>query len=141
MKSSRSRPAEFSGRGFTLAEVLAAMLVLAIVIPVALQGLTVASRAGLVGTRKAAAMHVAERVLNEQFVTGQLSQSRASGSITEDDVTYPWTLETSTWPQDTMTKVTVHVEFTVQGTQYEVSASTLVSATSSTSSTTTAATQ
>lgn len=124
MRFSPSSPAK-ARRAFTLAEVLAAMLVMAIVIPVVLQGLSVASRAGTLGTRKAAAMRVAERVLNEQFVTGQLTQAQGGGTVAEGDTTYRWTLESGTWPQDAMTQVTVHVTFTVQGTDYEVSAGTL----------------
>jgi len=126
MKFSRSPLAEISRRGFTLAEVLAALLVMAIVIPVAMQGLSVASRSGLVGARKATAMRIAERVLNEQFVTGQLNQSQTSGTVTEGGTDYPWTIESSTWPTDAMTQVTVHFTFTVQGNNYEVSASTLI---------------
>src|SRR5476649_1746550 len=105
-------------RAFTLAEVLAALLVMAIVIPVAMQGMSIASRAGIAGVRKATAMRVAERVLNEQFVTGQLTQNTGSGSVIEGDTTYPWTLDSVTWPQDAMTQITVTVTFTVQGTDY-----------------------
>ena len=83
MKSSPTLRTKISRRAFTLVEVLAAMLVMAIVIPVAMQGMSIASRAGILGTRKAAAMRVAERVLNEQFITGQLTQSTASGSVSE----------------------------------------------------------
>ena len=39
--------------GFTLAEVLAALLFLAILIPVTMHGVSVASRAGILGQRKA----------------------------------------------------------------------------------------
>jgi len=106
-------------------EVLAAMLVMAIVIPVAMEGMSIASRAGIAGVRKATAMRVAERVLNEQFVTGQLIQNTASGSVVEGDTTYPWSLDSVTWPQDAMTQITVTVTFTVQGTDYHVSVSTL----------------
>ncbi len=139
MKFSLPRPTDLR-RGFTLAEVLAAMLVMAIIIPVALQGMAVASRAGLMGTRKATAMRVAERVLNEQFVTGQLTQSAASGTTTEGDTAYPWRIESATWPQDTMTQVTVRVTFTVQGSEYEVSASTLIDPASNSVTTTTGTT-
>jgi type II secretory pathway pseudopilin PulG len=105
--------------------VLAAMLVMAIVIPVALQGVSIANRAAMLGQRKAAAMRVAERMLNELFITGQLNQSTASGSVTEGDTTFPWTMQTTTWPLDAMTEVTVNVTFTVQGNNYNISASTL----------------
>ena len=57
------------GRGaFTLAEVLAALAFMAIVIPVAIQGLRIANLAGQVGQRKAAAGRIAERVLNEWII-------------------------------------------------------------------------
>src|SRR5215469_14289664 len=54
---------------FTLAEVLAAMLFLAIVIPAALEALHVAGLAGEVAARKGAAARLADRLLNESIVT------------------------------------------------------------------------
>jgi type II secretory pathway pseudopilin PulG len=118
----RHRPGE---GGFTLAEVLAALLFMAIVIPVALHGMSVASRAGVLGQRKAAAMRVGERVLNELAITGEWNQGGTGGSITEGDTTYAWTMQSATWPSDAMTQVTVQVTFTVQGSDYSVSLSTL----------------
>ncbi len=125
MKSFPTLQTEIPPRAFTLVEVLAALLVMAIVIPVAMQGMSIASRAGILGERKAAAMLVAERVLNEQFITGQLTQNAASGSVSEGDLIYPWTMQSVAWPQDAMTQVTVQVTFTVQGNNYTVSATTL----------------
>lgn len=121
-------------KGFTLAEVLAALLFMAIVIPVAMQGMSVASRAGILGQRKAAAIRVAERVIAEQLLTGTLSATTSSGSIEEDDVTYPWTMTSETWPEDTMTEITVKVSFDLQGRTYDVSASTLYDPNASSSS-------
>lgn len=135
MKFSRTLRSELSRRAFTLAEVLAAMLVMAIVIPVAMEGISIANRAAILSQRKATAMRVAERMLNELFITSQLNQSTASGSVTEGDTAYPWTMQTTTWPLDTMTEVTVNVTFTVQGKTLSISASTLVDS-SSTSTTT-----
>jgi prepilin-type N-terminal cleavage/methylation domain-containing protein len=125
MKFAPSLRVKFSRRAFTLAEVLAALLVMAIVIPVAMQGMSIASRAALLGQRKAAAMRVAERMINELFVTGQLNQNTASGSVAEGDTTYPWTMQSTSWPLDAMTEITVTVTFTVQGNNYNISASTL----------------
>jgi prepilin-type N-terminal cleavage/methylation domain-containing protein len=122
MRSSR-RP--FHHRGFTLVEVLAALLFMAIIIPVAMQGMSIASRAGILGQRKAAAMRIAERVLAEAFVTGQLNQSSATGSIEEGSVSYPWSLTSQTWSEDALTEVTVQVSFDVQGNTYDVSLSTV----------------
>src|SRR5215813_10470256 len=67
--------------GFTLAEVLAALVFMAILIPVALEGLSIASRAGEVAVRKSEAGLVAERVLNESVVTTNWLQSAQSGSV------------------------------------------------------------
>ncbi len=111
--------------GFTLVEVLAALLMMAIVIPVAMQGMSVASRAGNLGLRKAAAMRIADRVMDELVATNQISQSSASGTQTDGDTTYNWTMQTTTWPLDSMTQMTVQVTFTLQGTNYQVSADTL----------------
>jgi len=136
MKSSRS-PRTDARRGFTLVEVLAALLLMAIVIPVAMQGMSMASRAGILGQRKAAAMLVAERVLNELVLTGQMNQSTASGTVVDGDTTYPWTMASQPWPEDTMTEVTVHVSFTMQGNTYDVSTSTLFDPTALSLNTTT----
>lgn len=111
--------------GFTLAEVLAALLFMAIVIPVAMQGVSVASRAGVMGQRKAAAMRIVERVLDEQVATGQIAQATPSGTVVDGDLSYPWTLTTQSWTEDSMTVLTVRVTFAVQGKSFDVAASTL----------------
>lgn len=128
MKSCHSRRADIAGpgrRGFTLVEVLASLLLMAIIIPVAMQGMSIASRAGLVSQRKAAAMRVAERVMDEMIATNQLAQNSTSGNQPDGDTTYAWTMAAEPWSADTMTQLTVHVTFTVQGHDYQVAASTL----------------
>lgn len=123
-------------RGFTLAEVLAALLFMAIVIPVAMQGMYAASRAGTLGQRKAAAMRIAERVLDETIVLHQVTTSSGYGTITEGANDYPWTLRSEPWSEDgAMTLVTARVTFAVQGDTYEVAASTLYDASGSATST------
>lgn len=115
-------------RGFTLAEVLAALLFMAILIPITMQGVSVASRAGTLGQRKAVAMRIAERVLEEQIVSGQIGMGVPYGSIVEGDLAYPWTLKSDPWAEDPaigLTVVSVRVEFTVQGNVYDITASTL----------------
>src|SRR4051812_527697 len=92
--------------GYTLVEVLAALLFMAIVIPVAMHGVSVASRAGTLGQRKSAAVRVAERVLDEAYITGQLGTTATNGTTTDGDTTYAWTLQTAAWTEDTMTTAT-----------------------------------
>jgi type II secretory pathway pseudopilin PulG len=114
--------------GFTLAEVLAALLFMAILIPVTMHGVSVASRTGILGQRRAAAMRIAERVLDEQILSGQMATATPYGSITEGDLIYSWTMRSDPWPEDlliTMNVVTIRVEFNVQGHTYDVAVSTL----------------
>ena len=116
--------------GFTLAEVLAALVFMAIVIPVAVQGLRVANLAGQVGERKAVAIRIAERALSELVVTRQWQTSAQNGSIQEGPVPYRWTMRLEPWNQGALRLLTVQVTFPVQGQDYDVRLSTLVDTTS-----------
>lgn len=120
---------------------------MAILVPVTMQGVTVASRAGTLGQRKATAVRIAERVLDEQIVSRLVGTGTPYGTITEGDLAYPWTLKSDAWTEDeasTLEIVTVRVEFNVQGITYDVSASTLydptITTTTVTSTTPTTAT-
>jgi len=124
--------------GFTLAEMLAALAFMSIVIPVAVNAIRVASQAGQVAERRMVAMRIADRVLNEIVVTEQANQGVLSGSIQEGDRAFDWTMESEQWTEDYMTLLSVRVVFQVQGQDYDVLLSTLVdlSETSTTNSTT-----
>ena len=115
--------------GFTLAEALAALAFLAIVIPVAVEGLRVANQAGQVADRKAAAARVADRVLNEMLVTKQWQQASSSGNVREGRLNYQWRLLNEAWEQDSLKLLTVLVTYSVQGQDYDVRLSTVVDAT------------
>ena len=81
-----SRPSRAVSRAraaFTLAEVLAALAFMAIVIPVAMEGLRVANQAGQVGERKAVAARIADRVLNERVLGGSSVSAAQKGPIPE----------------------------------------------------------
>ncbi|HNQ89206.1 MAG TPA: prepilin-type N-terminal cleavage/methylation domain-containing protein [Verrucomicrobiota bacterium] len=117
--------------GFTLVEVLAAMVFLAILLPVAVEGLRVASRAGMVSERKGVAARVAERVLNEYVVTRDTQRMANTGTVQEGALTYLWSVEENTWSEDSMTEVTVEVRFGVQGLEHTVQLVTLVDSSTS----------
>jgi general secretion pathway protein I len=111
---------------FTLVEVLAALAFMAIVIPVAVDGLRIANRAGQVGQRKAVAARIAERVLNEVVITGQFRSTTQNGTVQEGVQAYQWIMRSEPWPMDAMLLVTVQVNFPVQGREFDVRLSTLV---------------
>ena len=112
---------------FTLAEVLAALLFLAIVIPAAVEAFHISSLAGEVAARKGAAARVAERILNESLVTTNWNHGTQNGTATEGALDFQWTLSSETWPQGAMQLVTAEVKFMAKGHDYSVKLSTLAS--------------
>ncbi len=115
--------------GFTLAEVLAALLLMAIVIPVALQGLHVASTAGEVGQRKMVAARIGNKVISELKVMAQLQNTGQTGVVQEHGLSYRWTVKNEPWTEDALSQMTVAsvtVSFPVQGKNFDVRLSTLV---------------
>jgi type II secretory pathway pseudopilin PulG len=145
MRFTRTSPrfcaAERRRAGFTLAEVLAALLFMAIVIPVAVEAVRVAGQAGLVAARKAVAARLADRVLNELVATGQWQRTTRGGSLFEGPHEYQWQLDNEPWEFGVLRLLTVRMAYTVQGREYTALLSTLVdpaaSATTTTSSTAT----
>lgn len=110
---------------FTLAETMVALLLLAIVIPVAVEAISAASLSGEVAARKGAAARVADRILNESLVTTNWSSAQ-SGTASEGVLDFQWTLSSQTWPQDSaMQLVTAEVKFQAQGKDYSVKLNTL----------------
>ena len=129
---------------FTLAEVLAALVFMAIVIPVSIEALRIANLAGQVGQRKLAAARVAERLLNEVVVTRQTQITSQKGVTNEGQQQFEWTLRSEPWSEESMLLVSADVTFPVQGKEYNVTLSTLIDNTtlmnSSTNTTTTPST-
>ena len=121
-KCSASRSA---ASAFTLAEVLAALMFMAIVIPVAVHGLQISGRAGALAERKREAVRVAERILNESIVTTNWNKSSLSGTVMEADREYRWTLRTESWSESAMQLLCVEVTFPVQGEDHAVQLNTL----------------
>ena len=124
----RQRPSNGCGlqAGFTLAEVLAAMLFMAIVIPVAMEGLRIASRAGSVAGRKGVAVQLADSKLNELIVTGQWRNTGQGGTFGEQWPGYRWAIKNELWSEGAMRLITVEVTYPAQNQEYSVRLSTLV---------------
>ncbi len=95
----RGRQHRTGESAFTLAEVLAALLFMAIVIPVAIQGLRIASLAGEVAERKAQAARIAETLLNENIISSNLTQSSFSGTVSEGMRDFQYTIRNEQWTQ------------------------------------------
>jgi prepilin-type N-terminal cleavage/methylation domain-containing protein len=113
-------------RAFTLVEVLASLMLIALVVPVAMEAMSVASRAGELGRRKAAAVRVGERVLGQLLAEGQLASGNSSGVAQEGPFEYPWAVRVENWPEDALQQATVTVTFSVRGATQEIALATLL---------------
>ena len=137
--------------GFTLVEVLASLLFLAIAVPAIVGALGVASRASEIAERSSIAGNLAENKLNEMLL-GNAWQSAAqpAGDFGADFPYYRWQMATQTWAGNTantgttsasalgagtLTELSVEVFYPVQGSEHSVRLTTLVGATTTTTTT------
>jgi type II secretory pathway pseudopilin PulG len=105
---------------FTFAEVLAAMLFMAIVIPVALRAVQIASGAGVAAQRKSTATRLADLKLNEVMLTGVWSNSAPHGAFDGRYTDYGWNCRTERWLDENMRLVSVEVTYKVRTRNYSV---------------------
>ena len=124
--SKATLPGQTQQRGFTFVEILAAMLFMAIVVPVTVEGIMIANRAGVAAERKRVAVGLADMLLTEKVVTEEWRDGEQQGDFGEDWPEYNWVLRNETWEEDGMRLISVEVQFQVQGRDYSVSLSTLV---------------
>lgn len=102
------------------------MLFMAIVVPVAVQGIALASRAGTIAERKIVASQLADSFLSELVVLETWQSSPGSGTFPNTQGEYQWSLLQRTWEVDQMIYLEVMVAFQVQGREHVVRTSTLV---------------
>ncbi len=141
MKFATATDKKRGASAFTLVEVLAALMFMAIVIPVAVDALRIASLSGEFATRKAEAARVADQILNESIVTTNWN-SAMNSTVIENGHEFRCTLNSQNWLQDsTMLLLTAEVSFSAGGRQCSVRLNTLVNPASSSVTTTMAGLQ
>ena len=126
MNISRFRQRIRSRAGFTFAEVLAALVFMAIVIPVVMQGISIANRAGVGAERKEIAVQLAANMLNQLSISNFWQTAQASGTFEQDYPGYAWSMQQQTWPDGDMQQLTLEVTYPLQGGIFAVELSTLV---------------
>jgi prepilin-type N-terminal cleavage/methylation domain-containing protein len=88
-------------RGFTLIEVLSALLILTIVMPTIMAGITVADRAADVARRRSEAAGLAQMELQNVLATESWQNGNASGDFSPDWPDYSWKTQVAAWSGDT----------------------------------------
>jgi type II secretory pathway component PulJ len=84
-------------RRFTLAEVLVALLVTAVVIPIALRALVTAASLRESAAWRRQALELADSKLRELVVSGDWTDAEDAGDFGEDGPGFVWELVTDTW--------------------------------------------
>lgn len=111
-------------RGFSLVEVLAALVLIAIVLPAAMRGITLALQTAAHARHEQEATHLAERQLNTMLALRDPSVLGAGGTFDEWPE-YRWEVATSVGDFNLST-VTVYVYWQEQGRERSTSLTTLV---------------
>ena len=139
-ESSSIRLKKAEARGFTLIEVLAALMFLGILVPVVMEALSLSNHISSLSERRAVAAELAENKLNEELIGSYWqSETQTKGDFGTDYPGYRWEMTqagwsgasqagTSTAGSSDMTELDMKVIFPVQGRDQSVSISTLVSA-------------
>ena len=112
--------------GFTFAEILAAMLFLGLVIPVALQAVRIASDAGTMASRRTTATRLGDALLTELAITDEWRSGTQAGQFDQPYQDYRWEIRSENWTELGMSQLSMVVTFKVRGVDARVVLTTLV---------------
>lgn len=118
-------------RGFTLVEVLATLVLLGLVLPAVMRGVSLSMNAASHARRTLEAAQLAQGKIAEMLVVRDPMGSATSGTFGNDWPDYRWELQVGSGPQGTYL-VTVRVLWMERGIERSLEQSTLVYATTST---------
>jgi len=123
LKPTSRRPA---ARAFTIVEVLATLMLAAIVLPAAVRGISLCLRTAGYASDQARAASLAGSKLAELVATGDLSEAEMEGDFEDMAPGYTWQAEVSDWEDDDrLTRVDVTVFWVRRGQQRQVTLTTL----------------
>ena len=107
-------------------EVLAAIVLIAIVLPVAMQGISLAVSLAETARHKAEAAVLVRSKLNELLATSGWQSGNLSGDFGEDHPEYRWSAELAAWQTTTLQQLDIRVFWSSCGQERSVTVSTLV---------------
>jgi len=113
-------------RGFTLVELLAALALIGIALPVLLHAITTASRMTSVAKRKTEATTLAQGKVEELVATRAWQSGQMSGDFGENFPEYRWSAALANWDATTMQELDVTVTWSLGAREMSIKLSTLV---------------
>jgi len=113
-------------RAFTLVEVLVTLALMAIILPVAMKGISLATTTAGLAKQRMEAASLAETKLAEILVTGAWQNGNLSGDFGPDWPQYRWVAEVRDWEAATLRRIDVRVQWTARGSERSVTLTTLL---------------
>ena len=114
-------------RGLTLVEVLATIVMTGIVLPAAMQGISICAATAVTARQRSEAAALAESKMSELIATGDWQFGAMSGDFGEAWPEFRWDGSAASWSADsTMTELSVRVAWTSRNQEREVVLTTLV---------------
>jgi len=113
---------------FTLVEALATLALVAIILPVAMRGVSLATAAAGLARQRLEAVSLAETKMAELALTGAWNDSDLSGDFGQDYPDYRWEAEVMEWSDSLLVQLQVRVVWDRRGGERAVSLTTLVPA-------------
>ena len=120
------RPTRDARGGFTLVEALATLVLVAIILPVAMRGISLATAAAGHARRQVEAAALAEARLAELVSTGAWQDADLAGDFGDDYPGYAWTAAVTERKEATLRQLDVRVTWVARGAERSVTLSTLV---------------
>jgi type II secretory pathway pseudopilin PulG len=118
------RSARFGG--FTFVELLATVVLIGLIMPVAMRTISLCTRLAGQSRREIEAVSLAGTKLTELIASGDWETGGKAGNFGADWPGYEWSAELSAWTESTIRQLDVEVVWTSQGRQRQVTLSTLV---------------
>lgn len=116
----------FNYRGFTLLEILATFVLVAIIIPVAMEGISLSTKIASDSKRKIEAGILAEQKLTEILITDEWMNGDQDGDFGEEFKDYEWNLEVLDWEgEELIRQIDLYVDWISSGKNRSVVISTL----------------
>lgn len=116
-----------AARGFTLIEILAALLLIGLVLPAVMKGISMVSMLASDSDHKYEALDLAESKLAEVLLEESWqSSSSLTGRFENEYEDYEWVLDVSDWTEAGVKQVDVVVHWQQRNRQREIQLSTLV---------------
>jgi len=112
-------------KGFTLVEILAALLLIGLILPVAMKGISMASVLASNNARKYEALELAEVKLSEILLQEDWKSGSGSGNFDDENDSYQWMMDVSDWTTTGLKQVDLTVFWQQRGRSNQVALSTL----------------